>query len=267
MKPIIVPTDFSPAADAAIAYAAGLATVTGSTIILTHAYEMPVTTTDFPMVMISPDELKHAADAGLKGIKEEAVKQFPEVNFETESRLGEAMETSAGIAAERNALCIVAGVQKLTGVEKFLFGNEALSMVKNSALPVITVPENTTARAPKNIVLAIDFTHLNEMPVAGITGFIQAVQAHLHIVHIETEEEEKTIPENIKELFAGVSVSIDIVQSKEVAEGLNTYLIDRGADLLMLLPHKHSFYERLFSKTHTADIMNLITLPIVCLQS
>src|ERR1700710_1805413 len=108
MKTIIVPTDFSPAGETAIAYAVSLARVTGSSILLFNVYQMPVTMNDFPVLMISAENLKSRADAGLSDVKKEASKNFPDVNFETESRLGNAEEEIEAAAKERETICIVA---------------------------------------------------------------------------------------------------------------------------------------------------------------
>lgn len=267
MKTIIVPTDFSPAADTAIAYAASLAKVTDSSVLLLHVYQMPVTMNDFPVLMIPVEDLRKAADAGLARAKEEAVKKFPEVHFETESRLGDGEEETEAVAKERETLCIVTGTQKLSGLENFLLGNDALSLVKACTHPVIVVPESIEIKLPKNVVLAIDLEPVDEMPVQKISAFVQAIKAQLHIVHVATEDEKNISLQNLMDRFAGLPMSYYAVQNENVAEGIQTYLLQSKADLLMLLPHKHNLFERLFSKGHTAEIVGEVLVPVVCFNA
>ncbi|HZH64572.1 MAG TPA: universal stress protein, partial [Flavisolibacter sp.] len=62
MKAIIVLTDFSSAADAALSYAASLASATGSTIFLLNVYQLPITMNELPLMMIPVNDLKATAD-------------------------------------------------------------------------------------------------------------------------------------------------------------------------------------------------------------
>ncbi len=266
MKTIIVPTDFSTAADMAIAYAASLAMVTGSTILLLSVYQLPVTMNDFPVLMVSVDDLKTAADAGLRRIKEEAQKEFTAIQFETESRLGHAGEEIEAIAKDLDILCIVIGTQKVSGLENFLQGNDAVSLMKNSLYPVIAVPEGTTATAPKNIVLAVDDTDKEKIPVQKISYLVTALKAQLHIVHVDTKDEELISAQSLMEMFSPLQTTYHVIKSSDVTEGLTNYLAESNADLLMLLPHKHILFKRLFSKGHTAEIMGEVSLPVACIR-
>ena len=202
MKTIIVPTNFSAEANTAIAYAASLAMVSGSTILLLSVYQLPVTMHDFPVLMVSVDELKSAADAGLSRIKEEAQKQFTALQFETESRLGYVSEEIEAIAKDWDIFCVVVGTQKLSGLENLLQSNDAVSLMKNSLYPVIAVPEGIAAKAPKNIVLAIDDTDSEKIPVQKISAFVTALNAQLHIVHVELIDEEPIATNNLLESFS-----------------------------------------------------------------
>jgi nucleotide-binding universal stress UspA family protein len=267
MKTIIVPTGFSTPTDTAIAYAASLARVTTSSVLLLHVYQMPVNMNDFPLLMIPVDDLRKSADAGLDGAKKEAKIKFADIQFETESRLGNSEEEIEAVAQERATLCIVTSTQKLSGLETFLMGDEALSLMKTCSHPVIAVPEGAAAIAPKNIVLAVDLTHVDEIPVQKIIAIVDALKAHLHIVHVEIDEEEPGLLQNLMKKFAPLEATCHAIKNTGVAEGIKNYLLKSDADLLMLLPHKHNFYERLFFKGHTAEIVNEVSLPVLCINS
>jgi nucleotide-binding universal stress UspA family protein len=267
MKTIIVPVDFNPETDTAIAYAASLAKITGSTVLLLYSCQLPVTMNDFPVLMVSVEDLKASADTGLSKIKAEAQKKFGAVNFETESWLGDAGEAIETVAKKRDALCIITGIQKLSGIENFLLGNDTLSLMKDCSRPVIAVPEGSIATAPRNIVLAVDDTGADKIPLQEISSFVTALQAQLHVVHVETEGEKvPASQQNLMELLAPLSISYHAIKSSDVTEGITGYLSQSGADLLMLLPHKHNLYERLFFKGHTAEIVGKVSLPVVCIR-
>src|SRR5207253_1314058 len=70
MKTIVVPTDFSAPAENAMLYAGQLAKDTGASLLLLHVYLIPIGMDDMPMPMVSAEELKKIADAGLVRAKE-----------------------------------------------------------------------------------------------------------------------------------------------------------------------------------------------------
>ena len=71
MKTIIVPTDFSPAATNAMNYAADMALALKAEILLFHAYSIPVVLGEVPIALLSVDELKASAEAGVEKTKKD----------------------------------------------------------------------------------------------------------------------------------------------------------------------------------------------------
>ena len=65
MKKIIIPTDFSPAALNATHYAMDMALAINGSLHLLHIYQLPISVTDAPLVLISVDELKENAEKKL----------------------------------------------------------------------------------------------------------------------------------------------------------------------------------------------------------
>ncbi|NCW88623.1 MAG: universal stress protein [Chitinophagia bacterium] len=71
MKTIIVPTDFSPTATNALHYAIQMAKQIKANLLLVHVYQVPVSYTDAPIVLVSVDELRKSAEARMQTLKEE----------------------------------------------------------------------------------------------------------------------------------------------------------------------------------------------------
>ena len=72
MKTIVSPTDFSPAATNALHYGLEMAKTINASLLLFHAYQVPVSFTDTPLVLVSVEELKQSAEAQLEKLKKEA---------------------------------------------------------------------------------------------------------------------------------------------------------------------------------------------------
>ncbi|MBB1283372.1 universal stress protein [Flavisolibacter sp. BT320] len=266
MNTIIVPTDFSPAADNAVTFAGRLAQQLNATVFLLHVYQLPVPMTDYPVLMVTGDDLKKGADDGLIRAREAAQKRFTDVSFEIESRLGDVATEIEDAAKERNAFALVVGTKDLSGFERFLFGDTTISLIKNSSFPVIGVPESSTIGVPQNMVLATDFTNVDEIPTRTIAGIAGLLGANLHVVHVE-EKESNYYPEELMAAFTDINASYHAIKDDDVAEGLKHYVEQNSIDMVLVLPHKHNLYERLFFKGHTKGILHAMPVPVMSLKN
>lgn len=259
MKTILVPIDFSPSSDNAMNYAAYLAAKVGASLLLVHVYQIPVSMNDMPVLMVSAEELKNSADKGLQKAQEELQKSQAGIEVRTESRLGDVVEELNDVCKERRPFAIVVGKHGASGMERFLFGSTTLSVINHCEVPVISVPETVKEFSLNNIALAADHAGLGKQAEA-IRRFIGALEARLHIVHIQ--ESDKTAPE-LKNLLPEFEPVCQTIRNEDFVHGLESYVQTNGIDLLMILPHKHSFIERTFFKTHTKELVQKIGIPIV----
>ena len=70
MKTIIVPTDFSPIATNAMNFAADMAMGINASVLLLHVYQVPVSVSEVPVVLMSADDLKKSSDEKLEEVKQ-----------------------------------------------------------------------------------------------------------------------------------------------------------------------------------------------------
>ncbi|MDQ3277558.1 MAG: universal stress protein [Bacteroidota bacterium] len=266
MNTIIVPTDFSPAADNATDYAAQLAGQLQTSLLLLHVYQLPVPMTDYPVLMVTNEDLKKGADEGLERAAAAAQNRYPGISIEMESRLGDVATEIEDACKERNAFALVVGTKDLSGFEQFLFGDTATSLIKNSTYPVIAVPEGSKAGVPQNIVLATDILHPETIPTESIVSITRLLGANLHVVHVEQEEKEHN-SEGLMQAFSGVNASFHSIKDDDVADGLKHYVEENNIDMVLVLPHKHNLYERLFFKGHTKGILHAMPVPVMSLRN
>src|SRR6476469_663048 len=92
MKMILVPTDFSAPAENAMLYAGQLANNISASVLLLHVYQIPVGMNDMPVLVVSTDELKKNAEAGLERAKKLLQANFVELNIHIEARLGDVID-------------------------------------------------------------------------------------------------------------------------------------------------------------------------------
>lgn len=264
MKTIIVPTDFSASAEHASLYAAHLAQELNAGLLLLHVYQVPIPMGDFPVLIISADELKKNADEALKRAKEAVQIKFPALQIEAESRMGDVVDEIHETCDKIDVLFLVTCAKDLGGFERFLLGNTAFSIIKNSTFPVIAVHDGAKLQVPKKIALATDLMHTEKMPVQTIIQIVASLRAELHIVHVETEGENASadsLPEELK------TATYHCLKEQDVTTAVQHFVEQNNIDLVLILPHKHNLYERLFFKGHTEGLINKMPVPVMCLQN
>jgi nucleotide-binding universal stress UspA family protein len=266
MNTIIVPTDFSPAAENATVYAAQLAKQIGASITLLHVYNLPVPMTDYPVMMVTADDLRKTSDDGLQRAMQSIQKNMTDVAVETESRLGDVVTEIEDACKERKPFAIVVGVKDVNEFDRFLFGDTTMSLVKNCSHPVIAVPESARPSVPTNIALATDLLDAQDIPAENIAAVAKVLGANLHIVHVE-QNESKRYPEELMAAFTEANASYHAITDENVTEGLKHYVEQNNIDLVIMLPHKHNLYERLFLKGHTKGILHNMPVPVMSLRN
>jgi nucleotide-binding universal stress UspA family protein len=162
IKQILVPTDFSETADAALEYACVLAGQLGATVRLLHVLEDPIITEGLTAEAYIA-EAPMVRNAMLRDAEErlEARRTPPRegaAQVEAEVLVGHGARTIAEYAGERNFDLIVMGTHGRTGIAHLLLGSVAERLVRTAPCPVLTVRQ---AVAPiEKTELEYDVAHL-----------------------------------------------------------------------------------------------------------
>lgn len=270
MNTILIPTDFSAAAENAMHYGAQMAQQLNCSITLLHVYIAPAamygmtgTMNEIPVMAIPFEDLKRSADAGLERCFKELKSKHPQLDIKVESRFGNAEDDIIDVAEEIKPLVIIMGSHHASGLERFIFGSTTYSIIRDTKYPVIAVPVDFTSFETGTVVLAADFESEHTIPHKRIADFISAVKATLHVVHVQTgKEEQRSLVE-----FEHLSPVYFTIQNEDVKEGLLRYVEDVKADMLMILPHEHNFMERTFFKLHAEPIINDAKIPVICIPA
>jgi nucleotide-binding universal stress UspA family protein len=148
-KAILVATDFSDCARAALAYAVDLAEDAHADVFVLHTYLLPVVgmpalspagmaTLTASIVRSAEAELEaETGKYGERGIRVEAI-----------LRRGDARETIIEVAKDLDVDLVIVGTHGRHGIARALIGSVAESLVRTSPVPVLTV--HATDRGAKN---------------------------------------------------------------------------------------------------------------------
>lgn len=145
---ILVPTDFSGTADAALEYARRLARASGATLHLLHVLEDPVTPSGLVAEMYTPEppDLRPAMiKEAQTRLETRLFPKDPDYTTTSEVIFGTGARTIADYAASAGVDLIVIGTHGRTGLKHFVMGSVAEEVVRTAPCPVLTVRHPGTA--------------------------------------------------------------------------------------------------------------------------
>lgn len=273
MKLLLVPTDFSPVADNALKYAMDMAMAMDASLMLVNVYQLPISFSEVPLVTISLDELKKISEDKLQELKQNIHNiTSGKLKVYTESKLGEVAEEVKKLSAALHPFAVVMGTRGVTGVGNFFLGSNSMEVIEKAGVPVFVVPPGAQFRSFRKIGLTTDLRDVVETtetePIKELVGFFNA---DLHVLNVDFESRHFTAatPEEslkLDTLLSGLNPVYDFIENKDVNEGISSFAEKNNMDLLITMPKKHSFIERLFEKSTTRDLIHQTHIPLLCIH-
>lgn len=273
MKTILVPTDFSKNAENALHFAVALAKQQHATLILLHAYQMPVAVSPVPfnLLILEKEEAKQDATNKLRTLSAQ-IDHTGGVSYEYLLEEGDAVEVISNIVKEKNVDLIVMGSKGASGLAGVIFGGVATSVIEKASCPVMAIPERTSLNKPiKKITYATDYQKNDTRVIGKIIELAEPIRAQVNIIHISkdgisSDEESKLMSQFMKKVNDVISynnLSFQMLHGQDVEEQLEKYIADNSTDILILSTHHRSFFDRLFEKSITKDLTLKATIPLV----
>lgn len=274
MKTIIVPTDFSPIAKNAMNFAADMAININASLMLLHVYQVPVSMTDVPVVMVSAEELRKSSEAKLQEIKE-AVMHITsgKIKIYTEARLGDVADELEDVCQHIQPFAVIMGTRGTSGVERVLFGSTTLTAIRHLKWPVIVVPPGKEYGTGINkIGFACDFDKVIEStPIQFIKNMVKEFGAELHVLNVDHEGRhfKPETPEEsvmLHTLLEDLNPNYHFIENVDIEDGINAFVEENHIDLLITIPKKHTFLDNLFKKSSTKQLVTQSHVPVMCVH-
>lgn len=273
MKQIIVPTDFSTVSLNAVTYAMNMAKDINASLVLFHAYQVPVTFSEVPVVTASIEQLQSDSQEKLEELKKnlEHISSGP-MEILIENRLGDVVEELADLCEDYQPFAVVMGTKGSGTLERLIIGSNTISAIKRLTTPVIIIPPGSGYRKIKKIGFACDFNHVKETtPVEEIGELLKNFGATLHVLNVDYRDRhftaEKTQEsEYLHELLQHLHPSYHYINSINVEEGINNFSDANGIDLLITIPKKHGFMESIFRRSQSSELVLHSHLPIAAIH-
>jgi len=274
MKTIIIPTDFSPAADNAVNYGVDMALAIDASVVLLHVYNIPIALGDVPVALLSVDELKSAAETNIAQLKKNLEHVTSgKLKIYAETRLGNIVDELEEMTKNIHPFAVVMGTTGMSAVERTLFGSNTLTAIKHLTCPVICVPKGKEyGNGVQKIGLACDFKEVVETtPVAEIKEFVKEFHAQLFVLNVDYDNRQfnAETPQQsalLHTVLEEVHPEYHFITHKDIENGINDFAETHNLDLLIAIPKKHKLLDGLFRKSSTKQLVFESHVPVMCVH-
>ena len=274
MKTIIVPTDFSPVATNAMNFAADMAVNINASLTLLHVYQVPVSMTDVPVVLVSTEELRKNSEAKLQDLKESFIHiTSGKIKIYTEAKMGDVTDELEDLCKHIQPFAVVMGTKGASAVERIIFGSTTLTAIRHLVWPVIVVPPGKKyGKGIKKIGFACDFNKVVEStPVQFIKNMVKEFGAELHVLNVDYENKhfKPETPEEslmLHTLLEDLNPNYHFINNADIEDGINQFTEKNDIDLLITIPKKHNLLEGLFKTSSTKQLVTQSHVPVMCVH-
>lgn len=269
MKNILVPIDFSEASLNAINYAASLANAFNAGLTLVHAYTGTSAFDESSEATVhdSLEELEAANEKLLEKEMERFSKQFT-VKIDRLLKKGNPIKVINEVAQKIKPELIIMGM-KGKGESNSFFGSTTTSIIDKTFIPILVIPFNTNYHPISTLTLASDFK--NETLLSNFTileQFVARFDPFIQILNVQTHPSGLSAKEIADKMSAGLRwnkdrYSFNIIKENDIEEGINKFLNQHPADLLVMVAKEHSFIEQVVGISHTKRMTKQTEIPLL----
>ncbi|TGE14167.1 universal stress protein [Hymenobacter elongatus] len=267
--PLLVLTDFTPAADAALDYAAALATQLQVPLILLHVNRNSI---------FDPEAftgaVPHRSEGEIAVALDERIKRLagPGIAAVTAGRSPDAIME---VVEQHRPALIVLGKPDMEELPDELVTTTSLSLLRATHYPLLIVPATTVAQAPRRIVIAADNDAFRlTLPALAVQQVLLGLQATITVTHVAEPEDDDSCTAALGRvraagLLAGLEKPVHSrgIRNLDIAQGITQAAQAVQADLLVLVARHHSVVGRLFHHSITAQVIRHATLPVLALPT
>lgn len=256
---ILVPTDFTPAADKAVELACVIASNTGGTIDLLH--------------IISDQHQENHARVKLESIAGNCRGD----NFQVHAviKTGHVLDTISHTEKEGDYDLIVIGTHGAQGLRQNLFGADILRLIKHSACPALVVQKDSAIKNQiKKILLPVGSHDNYHDLVKSILLIAQIFDAEIFLFRIDRGEEmPASMSANLqyaRKSFADAGVAChDIVIDMSVysfgyAKQTLLYAHENNMDMIGIMPHSSAEHSYFANADKERVLTNEHSIPVLC---
>jgi nucleotide-binding universal stress UspA family protein len=273
MENIIVAVDFSKVSLNAARYALQMAGFYNARLWVYHSYQIPVTATEIGYPFVNAAELQNVADFEMQElVKELSGMPGQTVSIEGKVELIRLVDGLTSFCAEKKVDMLVMGITGKGALQRLLIGSNTLHAIQHLHCPVLIVPGGASFSSMSKIGLAADFENpMSEATIEMVNSLATTFNAALYVINVDWNNRHDSVASKqqqalLHQRLTAKTVHFRSLQSEHVSTAINEFTITENIDLLITLPKKHNLVEKLFSLTHTPELLHHTQVPVLCIH-
>jgi nucleotide-binding universal stress UspA family protein len=257
-KPVIlVPTDFTPVGDSAVAYAKQLSKILSAKVDLLH--------------VVAKEKETVLAKSNLQAL----VTNLNQEGIDADSLVetGNIFDDIGKVADRLQARLIVMGTHGVKGMQHMM-GSKALKVITNSDVPFIVVQKKPMkAEGFKNIVIPVDFNQEVKQSIKYAWEIGKYFQAKIHIVFVKEKDPfiaakiERNIP-YAQELLQENNVAFEItgIEKNDFTKDVIDFAGKVDADLITIINNHENIFTYFGGSFEQSIIGNKLEIPALVIN-
>ncbi len=278
MQEILVPTDFSPNAFKAIAYASEIAKATGATLHILHVIEptlnLATMQTDSSNRKIIDNRIEK-----LEQTLKSTTAVFPEIKLIPFLSGGKVIESISAYVAQKEIDLIVMGTKGASGLKQYFTGTITSGVVSQTTIPVLTIPAALDICPPEIVLLATNRFEKKEKLLKKIFEIPKIFSAQVHVVVFkETNSDENAdyiyngdqlqdYLDILKDNYPEIVFEGALLQGDDFEREIEEYCSKVGVDMIAMVPYPKSAFEQLFERSETKNMILHSTWPVLAVPA
>jgi nucleotide-binding universal stress UspA family protein len=272
MKTLLVPTDLSKAADAALDFAIGFAQKEEAEIVLLHVFRLrvvfPKESGEADTMIVFEDE--QVIDKSLES-KCKQINASHKVICRYITATGMTVDQIIEVSEKIKPDFIIIGTKGATGAKRVILGSNTATVIEKSMYPVIAVPEDAKFKSIKRITYASDYHSADISAIRKLAEIAKPFRAAVNVLHIASGEltdaaEEELLKKYVSKVSRKIdynNISFQLIQGKNIEKELEKYVTSDLTDLLAMSTVHRSFLEKLFSSSVTKQMAYHADVPLL----
>ncbi|MEO8855174.1 MAG: universal stress protein [Ginsengibacter sp.] len=273
MKNILVPIDFSEASHNAVKYAASLAEIFNANLNLLNVVpDTIIIDEEVAEATVSMHQELLAENNNLMTKAIKALSKNHKAKIQGQVEEGSPANVILEIVKETNPDIIIMGM-KGKGKSNSVFGSTVTAIVRKSIIPVLIIPENASYQSIDTITFATDFNAgIEKENYSLLLKIAKKFHSFIHILNVQKNEmvikdEEFIGKMRTFSVFTNEKHNFYTIEDNTVVDGINQFIRQNPSDMLVMMAHRHSFFERMIGKVHTTKMSYETKIPLLILQN
>jgi hypothetical protein len=160
------------------------------------------------------------------------------------------------------------GTHGMGGLKKILIGSTAINVIRESTIPVLLVPEESSNEQIKHLSFALEVADHEEKFIEKVNSYASIWGLKIQIIHIVKSRSfvKEMALNGLKGHFKkemGYLPSVHQLQSENVISGIKGFLEENPESILAMCHTQKSIWDQLLGKRKSIEMAYQVRVPLL----